>query len=498
LRAKVTDYIADLSALYPAAGPKTADIVEDIDEFLTRYAGLIGDAGRFGMIRSGWGELTQWRRGIFVEVLAAVAETATRMGKSLTEADALIETYDNLPPSTSDEERFRLLAQAERLLTTKPTSPRPARPSQLRSIVRTRRRDFNTRLQALLEMAQTREDTLSGLMAEVARLLPLTDFDPTGLELTPFQQRIVTYGQDLLTRAGALDKDISDRRKAATAALEEYDKAVTGPDQVEAATDALKALLGEDVLVVPEFTPSDELADQWRDAHFNADELIEHLENEDDSTGDFAVDTWLHGMARVREKPRLWEKAVLLGDALLGGGGLLGIGAWDEPELTPIQLPYREDDSWLGMDFKQDPQKPVTITEDKLLFTAHYATGALVGDERCGLLLDEWTEVIPTERETTGIAVHVDTPDAEPPQAMLLVVPPDKTGQPANWKVADLVDAITETFELARLRAVEPAHLDHTAYAQLLPATVMSATREPITISTDLAIANLRWKATHD
>ncbi|HEY2673165.1 MAG TPA: hypothetical protein VGJ07_22745, partial [Rugosimonospora sp.] len=59
----------------------------------------------------------------------------------------------------------------------------------------------------------------------------------------------------------------------------------------------------------------------------------------------------------------------------------------------------------------------------------------------------------------------------------------------------DLLAAIAETYELARLRAVEPEHLDDTAYAQLLPATVMSATRHPITISTDLAVANLRWKA---
>jgi len=202
----------------------------------------------------------------------------------------------------------------------------------------------------------------------------------------------------------------------------------------------------------------------------------------------------------VREKPRHWEQAVLLGDALLGGGGLLGLGTWNEPELAPIQLPRRDGDSWLGMDFKIDPQNPVRINEDKLLFTAHYATGAMVGDNRCGLLLDEWTEVIPAEQETTGIAVNFDSPDAEPPQAMLLVVPPDKTRQPqpGKWQYADLVAAIIETFDLARLRAVEPAHLDHTAYAQLLPATVMSATREPITISTDLSIANLRWKAAHD
>jgi hypothetical protein len=78
---------------------------------------------------------------------------------------------------------------------------------------------------------------------------------------------------------------------------------------------------------------------------------------------------------------------------------------------------------------------------------------------------------------------------------MLLVVPPARTG---SWQVDDLVAAVTETFDLARTRLVEPAQLDGTGYAQLLPATVLSATRQPITISTDLAVANARWKADHE
>ncbi len=100
--------------------------------------------------------------------------------------------------------------------------------------------------------------------------------------------------------------------------------------------------------------------------------------------------------------------------------------------------------------------------------------------------------MVPARQETTGIAVHYDGPDSEPPQTMLLVVPPARTGA---WVWDDLVAAVRETFDLARVRAVEPGHLDGTAYAQFLPATVLSATRQPITISTDLAIANLRGKA---
>ena len=42
-----------------------------------------------------------------------------------------------------------------------------------------------------------------------------------------------------------------------------------------------------------------------------------------------------------------------------------------------------------------------------------------------GLLVDEWTEVVPSRTETAGLAFRYDPPDAMAPQAMLLAVPPD-------------------------------------------------------------------------
>ncbi|TYB44007.1 hypothetical protein [Actinomadura chibensis] len=491
LRDDVTGFISDLGALYPdGADPDRAALVGGIDTFLTRYAKLAVAAGGFGLVRSGWGELAQWRRGVFAAVLAAVAEVADRMARALAAADALLDQYDHLPASTPAEERFKILQQAEGLLTTKP-GPRPATPRELRDRVGRLRARFADRLQDVKRIAKTKKTTLSGLLAEVAALLPLTDVDPAGLDLAPYGDQVVAYGRELLARAGKLKDELSERADAATKALAVYDKAIPGPDRVQAAVDALKALLGEDVLAVPQFTPPGPLLQQWSKARNDGDRLVAHLT----PARDFPVDDWLHGMARVREKPRLWEKAVMLASGLLGPGGLLGVLGWKEPPLTPVQFPYVAGDHWLALEFAKDPNLPDQLAEDRLLFTAHY-TAPLVGDQ-CGLVFDEWTEVIPAERETTGIAVHYDGPDAEPPQAMLLVVPPvrDPAGR---WTPADLLDAITETFDLAKTRAVEPGHLDGTPYAHLLPATVMSATRRQITVSTDLAIANLRWKAVHE
>ncbi|OXM50375.1 hypothetical protein [Amycolatopsis alba] len=475
----VTGFLADLGAHYPTTGePARAEILAEIDDFLARYAKLAKAAGDFGVVVSGWGELSLWRGGVFGAVLAAVAEVAGRMGRALAAANVLLDRYEALPTSTSDGERFRILDQAELLLITKP-APRESTPFAMRSRVRQERTRFKNRLDRLTEFKGTSEPTLGELLAAVARQLPLTDIDPAGLSLKPFEDQVVAYGRELLARAGKLKAELvgeGGRKQSAEKLLALRDKAVTGPDRVRTGIDVLKALLGEDVLVVPEFSPSEDVLDRWRDARADSRELVAHLKPRDldDPQGrDFPVDDWLHGMARVREKPRLWEKTVQLAGALLAPGGLLGtdILGWQEPELTPVQLPYVEDDHWLAMEFFDPAKVDDQLDQDRLLYTAHYKA-SLSGDSQCGLLLDEWTEVIPAVRETTGIALHYDGPDSEPPQTMLLVVPPvlEPNG---NWTPELLVEAITETFGLAKTRAVEPDHLAGTELGHLLPATVL-------------------------
>ncbi len=490
----VTDYIRDLERLYPPAPavPRRDDIVENIDSFLTRYAGLVTTAGGFGMVRSGWGELTAWRHGVFGEVLADVSATADRMTGALARADTLLAAYDALPNTTPADERFRRLRAAEGLLTTAPDPDPPNRPSDFRGDLRRLRNRFADRVGHLRDIAGTGRNTLSGLLDQVGDQLPLSDVDPVGLDLTPVLDKVVAFGAELLSRAHALATEIAGRLTASAAALAEADAAATDPEEARATVDALRALLGEDVLVVPEYTLPDALGDSLHDAFDDSDDLVRHLTQAPVSR-DFPVDDWLHGVARVREMPRLWERVVLLSDALRDRDGLLS-GDPDDvgPVLQPVQLPFRANDHWLAMELAAG----ATIDEDRLLFTAHYAGEPSRGDgPSCGLVFDEWTEVLPADRETTGIAVHADSPDSEPPQSMLLVVPPVRTG---TWQAADLVAAVLETFDLARTRLVEPAQLDDTGYAQLLPATVLSATRRPITISTDLATANTRWKADHD
>jgi hypothetical protein len=70
---------------------------------------------------------------------------------------------------------------------------------------------------------------------------------------------------------------------------------------------------------------------------------------------------------------------------------------------------------------------------------------------------------------------------------MLLAVPPALTG---SWSWDDLVATLLETLQAAKSRAVEPAQIDASSYAQFLPTTLMAVTLYQITIATNLALNN--------
>ena len=468
LEAALGAYVDDLEPLV-AAGDRSA-LLASVDAFLARLAWLLVEASGFGLLVSGWSELAVWRGTLYAQVLAAVAEAAERIRARVTAADAGLAAYDALPADTPDDVRMRRLRRIERLLTTAPATPPPDTPDALRDRVGDLRAELAARLDGLDAVAGSGETTLAGLLADVRALLPLAPFDPTGLDLTPHEDAVVTRCADLLARAQSTRAAVADRLSAADAAIAQHEAAPDGPGRAAAGTAAIRAMLGEDAVVTTEFSVPASTAAEWRAVLEAADDgrLTAHLER------DFPVDDWLHGVARVRDKMHTWERLTLLSGAI----------ARREPTLLPAQFPYRDGDPWLALELPEDH----AIDGDRLLYSAHYPPQFEPGGTHGGLLLDEWTEVIPARDQTTGIAFNYDRPGTEPPQSMLLVTPPEQTGA---WRWDDLVAAVNETLDLVKTRAVDPAHLDRTAYAQVLPATAVTATPRPITISTDLGLNNL-------
>ncbi len=303
-------------------------------------------------------------------------------------------------------------------------------------------------------------------------LLPVSAFDTGALDFSAEGAALDTFGGDILAIGNGIAVEATRRLDAIDAAVAEHDEAASGSAKVDALTAAARAMLGDAALFLPEFTldaAGDEIALAWDLSKSGM--LFEHLR--DNEGVDFPVDEWLHGVSRVRSKVQAWENI------------LLNAGAFDlvEPDLTALQLPHDDTNQWLALPFPSS----ASLDTETLLYTAHFAVPFTKGKRQCGILLDEWHEVIPAEKITTGLTFNYDRPSNEPPQAMLLVTPTDFRGA---WQWADVLDAVNETLDLAKIRAVEPAWVDASPYAQFLPATIMAATYHALTISANLAANN--------
>jgi len=196
---------------------------------------------------------------------------------------------------------------------------------------------------------------------------------------------------------------------------------------------------------------------------------------------DLAVEEWLQGVAAVREKVGLVDQVQTYQETFAG----------EDLAFKALQLPFDENAHWIALEFPEvspeqsDDPDTFVPTGDFLSIVRQLPVAYSASAAQAGLLIDEWNEVIPNRIETTGIAIHYNQPNTEPPQCLLLAVSPVINGR---WEWDDLVDTLTDTFNRAKRRAVEPDFLRVTPYAQLLPAVLSTFTSHPFgTISTNLA-----------
>ena len=474
-KADLDTLAGDLAAFLATLGPLVADpvanraaIVSDIDGFAAGAAELLERAARFNLPLTGWGFVYDWRHAAFADLLARVRELVARWDGRLSDFEARIAAYDLLPLDTPEGVRLKALRSAELLVS---TALEPLASAGLRPALAGKRDAFSDRRDDLDGVLATNSSSFGSTLAAVQALLPLTAFDAQPFDVSDFEDRAVTLAEDLARTLGGHAAELEARRAAAQAQLDAHDAATSASARADALQAAAQALLGDDFRLVPEFELSQAQGDEWANAFAASDSLLDFLRN---TAGvDFPVDEWLYGAARVRPPLRAWESTVML----------CGAFSRPEPSLVPIQLPFQAGAPWVAMQFPPE----YVLDSDRLLYTAHYSTPFDKTARQCGLLLDEWTEVIPGTARTTGIAFNFDRPDSEPPQAILLVTPAAASG---TWQWDDLVGALHETLDLAKKRAVEPVHVDATAYTRFLPATIMAATLYGISITTTLAAAN--------
>jgi len=338
---------------------------------------------------------------------------------------------------------------------------------------------------------------VSVMLTALEPLLSYEDFYLVKTDAADIKQSCLLFAEDLLTKATLLQSDINKRlHKVKNNLLAAYDTENSPPAKVELLQQAGNALLGEDFKMIPWFTMPAVHASEWHNALGKTDELLSYQVNTRNNP--LPVDDWFYGVARVREKMGHMEQAMAQIESFTSA----------DLELTPVQFPLLEPYCWFATEFghfEEETHKQIQKNfreNDHLLYTAYYHEPFDPTNAVCGLLVDEWTEVVPTEEETAGLAFHYDRPNSEPPQTMLLAVSPQLYGK--GWSWDDLLAILNETLDKAKLRAVEPEQIENdetdetgfpglkaTGYANLLPATISAVTKYPVSIMLNYAFNNL-------
>jgi hypothetical protein len=172
-------------------------------------------------------------------------------------------------------------------------------------------------------------------------------------------------------------------------------------------------------------------------------------------------------MARVRGGVARLNQALSYAEA---------IGSGEKISLLIAQLPYVAGDRWVGLPLKDGR----TLPGGKLSLVVLSGTPVDVSQPLAGLLVDEWVEVVPNAKETTGIALQYDQPDATSPQTILIAVPPELD---VPWTVWSLQQVLLETLDLARIRCVDSDALDEVGH--YLPALYFAFNISNETVSAD-------------
>jgi hypothetical protein len=245
----------------------------------------------------------------------------------------------------------------------------------------------------------------------------------------------------LLALAATVRDMLKGRRSSATAAT--------------TAGDTFKAVFGADFVWLPRFKPA------------RSAELATALA-QGPALGANAADKrrWLAQAAQVRAPLRRWRRLALYG----------GVMRSSDAPFDLAQLPHVDPARWVALPFADESQRPPAGRVSLALFRVSQPAAA---DPWCGLLLDEWPEVIPASRQQGGLAFHYDDPGAEAAQTLLLAVPPAST---KSWSLDVLLAVLEDTFRMARLRGVHAEQL--TGLGQVLPAIYLAANAADDTVST--------------
>ncbi|TFV94745.1 hypothetical protein E4S40_12105 [Algoriphagus kandeliae] len=325
--------------------------------------------------------------------------------------------------------------------------------------------DLNTRITTAISDYQNLLDSLSPFEASktsysssendlaIDSLKALSNFGFSGFYPVDPAEDVLSLAQRILSAKVKMAENIT----FAQAQLSELEFEIDQGKWISFASEFSTKFFGSGFKIVPKITLSNESDLSGQLSMHRSESPLRH-QNE------AQLQDWWSGISLVRNRLGYLETVSILGEVLHD----------DQISFQPVQLPFdlnnlppiAERDYWLGAEFP-DSYIPDGDRLSLLIFGKENLQANC-----CSLFLDEWMEIIPDPKETTGIAFHFNQPDSRAPQSLLLAVPPEKRG---TWDFEELALCVEEAFQLAKLRAVEPDQVDKSMFSQVLPATATLA-----------------------
>ncbi|MGM0532434.1 MAG: hypothetical protein ACQER7_13900, partial [Bacteroidota bacterium] len=479
-KSNLDSFVANMESSLGEGGDDEATIISNIDARLETFVEILQALALLGLPQTGIGFAYDWRKKQLIRLFDKFHELIDIWEQKEEEFTTLLSDYDTL---ATDEEKINRLLKAERVISTQTTLEPGTDPEAFKTnVIDVKKASFDQRKQDFEDFLNYNHMRISDALDNASAPLSYEAFHLVPTETEDIKNVCLDFAATLLTKAKQLKADVEKRTGVVNGLLVQHDSEVKQPQKVRLLQDAARQLLTEEFKMIPSFEIPPVHMAEWQKAMGKVDELLDYQITGKENP--LPVDEWFYGVARVREKTGHMEQSVLMAEGFKP----------QTIELTPVQFPLKDPYCWFAMEFgdddpdRNDQLNTVFQENDHLLYTAYYHESFDPSKYQCGLLIDEWTEVVPTKEETTGVTFHYDRPNSEPPQTMLLAMSPqlDRGG----WRWQDLIDILHETLQEAKLRAVEPEQIDKTGYANLIPATISTVTKYPVSIMLNYAFNN--------
>lgn len=305
----------------------------------------------------------------------------------------------------------------------------------------------------LIERARTAADRLEAAGRRPEPVVALAAF---GVRAPMPSAQVPLTDAESASARDALVAEAGRRVQAARALLAQAVAPAAGAAAVHLAAQALAAVFGAGFVALPLILPPplDEV-DGWAAAVRAGAGLARPGAD---------IRPWLWRWGGVRPAAGRWGEVLLVREAM-------GTRA----PLRVVQTPAGAHPGWIGLPHPQGrpPSVPVSSLVIEPVGRARADGSPMIEGALAGLVIDDWTEVVPRRLErhadpadpasplstvdiaTTAIALNANAPGARPPQAILLALSPDG----ADWDDARLVAILEETLRLARMRTLTPADI---------------------------------------